>query len=94
MANDVTSNPWILDTAGATPITTDLIRVKGIRWVGATTAAHAAILKDQNGKVKWRSVASGANYVESDNLFTRPPNNWDGLVLDTLQSGVIFVELI
>lgn len=92
MGNDVTSNPWVLDSTGA--VTTDLLRVKGIRWVGATTAAHAAILKDKNGKVKWSSVASGANYVESDTIYTRPGQNWDGLTVDTLGSGKLYVELL
>lgn len=92
----LTKSLWLVDAADA-PLacTTDLVRVNGIRWVGATTAGHEAIIKDAAGKVKWRSLASGANNVEADDIY---PNlrgqNWAGLTVDTLDSGSLYIELL
>ncbi len=95
MANDFTSNPWIIDTAGSTVLCTDLIRVKGVRWVGGTTAGHAATITDKAGKVKWTSLASGANNVEGDDINSPPQGwNWDGLIVPTLASGKLYIELL
>src|SRR6267142_2538687 len=95
LANDFTSNPWIVDTPAATILSTDQIRVRGVRWVGATTAGHAAEIQDQAGKVKWSSVASGANYVEAD-LLNSPPIgfNANGLKVPTLASGKLYIEIL
>ena len=89
MANDLTKNPWQVDTAAGTVLTTMKLRVKGVRWVGATTAGHTAIIHDQNSRIVWRSVATGANYVESDLI----ENDWDGLIVPTLASGILYIEL-
>ena len=70
-------------------MTTMKLRVKGVRWVGATTAGHTAIIHDQNSRIVWRSVATGANYVESDLI----ENDWDGLIVPTLASGILYIEL-
>lgn len=92
MANDTSTTPWILDTASATPITTETLRPRGIRWIGATTAGHECILQDQAGRRKWHSVAGGANHVEADDL-NGIDNLWDGVILATLGSGVVYLEL-
>lgn len=92
MANDLTSNPWIIDTAGAGVISSERLRVKGVRWAEATTAAHVAEIQDKNGKVKWRSVASGVNYVESD-LIESLGGDWDGIKVPTLGSGKLYIQL-
>ena len=89
MANDLTKNPWKIDTAAATVLSTLKLRVKGVRWVGATTAGHTAVIHDQNSRLVWTSVATGANYVESDLI----ENDWDGLIVPTLASGILYLEL-
>lgn len=91
MANDVTSNPWILDSLGA--VTADPIRVKEVRWVGSTTAGHQAVINDKNGKLKWESLAGGGNNVEESlpNIDRRIPTTWDGLTVATLGSGKLEV---
>lgn len=92
MANDVTKIPWILDTAAT--ITTDRVRCN-LRWVGATTAGHTCLIKDNGGRVVWRSVASGANYVESDAVNPGGgPFNFEGFILDTIGSGILNVEVL
>lgn len=94
MAVDLTSNPWIVPSAdaSATPLTTNNVHVKGIRWTGATTAGHTATITDAAGKVKWTSVASGANYVESDLIEGPSGAGWAGVVVPTLGSGTLYIE--
>jgi hypothetical protein len=92
MANDLTKNPWLIDTPGATTLTTERLYVKGVRWVGASTAGHQAVIQDRNSRVVWESVASGADHVESD-LIETPDAGWDGMKVPTLQSGKLYIEL-
>ena len=51
---------------------------------------------DTAGRVVWRSVASGANYVESDLLNANPraPYQFDGFNLNAIGSGVLSVEVL
>jgi hypothetical protein len=91
MANDLNNDPLIIDTPGAGVLITQPIRVKGIRWVGATTAGHQAVIQDQDGKLKWKSIAAGANNIESD--FAEREKLWNGLKVPTLQSGELHIEL-
>lgn len=90
MANNVTNRPIIIDTPGADILVAGVLRVKGIRWVGATTAGHQAEVQDANDNRKWASIASGANYVESDLLTDE--KLWNGLKVPTLQSGTLYIE--
>ena len=40
-------------------------RVVGfLRWVGATTAGHTAVLADASGNEYFRSEADGANFID------------------------------
>ena len=96
MSNVFQSTEWIIDTPSTTTIlTTDPVYVQGLRWVGASTAAHAVAVTDQTGKVKWRSVGSGANYVESDLIHSRPTTTpWNGLMVPLLSSGSLFIEFL
>ena len=89
MANDFSGNPFILDTVSASAMHyTDPIRVKNVRWASATTAGHGCIIVDSNGDVLWQSVASGANYVESDII-----ERWwqKGFRLSGLGSGTVYI---
>ena len=85
MSNDLSRRPWSLDTAAV--ITTDRVRIASMRWVGATTAAHACTVEDKNGEIIWRSLASGANFVDE----TFPDADFDGFELAVIDSGVLYV---
>lgn len=87
MANVLTGNPLVIDTAGAGVLRTDHRVLRRVRWVGATTAAHAAVVQDAAGNLKWRSVASGSSYVEADT----PNIAMLGLVVPTLGSGILYL---
>src|SRR6266851_3872882 len=96
MANIFLKTPplWVIDTPGATILSTDMLRVKSVSWVGATTATHAATLQDAAGNVVWTSLASGANYVERDLIEHAPGRQgWNGLQCPTLASGKLYVEM-
>jgi len=93
MANDLTGNPWRIDTPTTFSLCTGLhLRLKHIRWVAATTAGHQAILVDDSSALVWRGVASGANFEESDlhhnEIRIDKPI---GLYASALQSGEIDV---
>ena len=89
MPNDLTGNPFILDTAGGGVIFNDYIRIKHLRWVDAGAAGNHCSIQDAAGREIWRGVASGANFEEdslSENL-----RFFKGLNLATLDSGKVFV---
>lgn len=89
MANDFTHYPLVIDTASGSVLTTTSYRIKKIRWVGATTAGHQAVIYDANSNLFWESVCPGANYVEESDF------TWDdsqrnvlaGFRVPTLGSG-------
>ncbi len=96
MANDVTGSPWRIDTQSATAITTDMIRVSKFRWVSpAAIAGHLCVVKNAAGKIVWRSVAAGGNFIDdSSHDGHGPVGNVKGLIVDDLDSGVLDVYLL
>ena len=91
MANDITNNPLLIDTAGATALTSKTFTAYKIRWVGATTAGHTISVQNAGGTVKWASESVGANYVESETF----PNDkllvFEGLKVPTMASGKVYI---
>ena len=89
MANDLSRNPWFLDTVGV--ITTDKIRVKSLRWYAKAASAGDDIqVEDNNGEIIWISVASGANYTEAELL----ESDCDGFELAVIDAGILYVRLM
>ena len=89
MANNVTGNPYTLDTTGVIIAGTTELSIDFVRWVGGTTAGHQCILMDASSAIIWRSIAPAANYVEQAPIRKR----YFGLTLDTLGSGTVDVYL-
>ena len=91
MANSLKGRIWKLDTASATPVTTEPQNVKSIRWVNASgVTGDTAVIKDPDGAVLWDSVQPGANFVEYDLLETW----WSrGFAVTTLASGTLYLTL-
>lgn len=88
MANDVSGNPLILDTANTSAVVDPRgLIIDKFRWVGATTAGHQAVVKDGRGKVIFDSVADAANFVDEshDRAVAK------GLIMHTLASGKIYI---
>lgn len=67
--------------------------VRTVRWVGATTLGHTAIIKDQNGVVKWESVAPGGSNVEAELMTGNKGSYWDGFAVTALDSGKLYITV-
>ena len=87
MANDLTANPWKLDTTGA--VSSETVRIERARIVGMSTAGHTAELRDAAGKTIVSFVAAGANYTEDTPVWREVT----GVTLQTLQSGTLYVSI-
>ena len=94
MANDLTKNPWVIDTPSATNLTTVWTDVRGIRWVApSSVAGNEANVQDQNGNVIFRSLATGANTSVSEAFeASRYGKHINGLRVPTLDSGIIYID--
>ena len=91
MANVLTTNPIILDTAGATSLIARPLRIRTIVWYGATTAAHTIRIHDASGG----NIIFGANARVADEtiVVTLDGIRVTGLYLTTLDSGTVLVYL-
>ena len=93
VANDLSGPVYRVDTASDGSLLRSLsfsFRMMGVRWVGATTAGHAATIEDGNCHTMWSSVANASNYVEAD--APRIPA-FSGLKVPRLDSGTLFIEM-
>lgn len=73
----------------SSPTTFDnTVIVRYIRWVGATTAGHKAVITSQ-GSTVFESVADGANFIDVHPFF----DMYHGLDVTTLDSGKLYVYL-
>ena len=94
MANQVTGNPWIIDTASGSAILTSMAQVRSFRWTGGTTAGHSCVVQDQNGKVVWDSFANGANFLDEKVFEERHGRTVNGLIVPTLGSGKLYIDFV
>ena len=81
----------MLDTGDCNKLlTSERLKITGIRWVGATAAAHYAELQDKSCNTIWRAVSGGSSYVEADNVNVN--RLYTGLICASLGSGKLYVE--
>ncbi len=73
--------------SGATDSFPDVVFVKYVRWVGATTAGHSLVINDSDGNMVWESEADGANFIDVHPIF----DIVDGITVATMQSGDFYV---
>ena len=87
MANDLTTNPFVLATAGATVLWPTKLKVSHFEFVNYTAQSSAAIIQGTDGKIKWSATGdSGLEPVSSHKI------GWiNGLVLSTLDAGKLLV---
>jgi hypothetical protein len=84
VANDVTSNPWTLDTVGAVaPFALSRIKIHHFEFVGYAVATDIARLLNRNGDIVWEAQGrTDFSVVKSDRV------GWvSGLSVDTLSDG-------
>ena len=90
MANVLTTNPIILDTAGATSAIARRVFIKAILWYGATNSAHTCVIHDASGgNIVFGASVTAAGEVVTVNLNTRLA----GIYLTTLGSGTVLIYL-
>lgn len=63
-------------------------RVGYVNWLGATTAGHVLNLTDTAGNVVLKLIAQAAN----DPFYIPIFETWDGIIVTTMQSGVLHVH--
>lgn len=84
--------PVVVTVPSPNAIKTETFNINKIRWVGGGAAGHQVLIRDNLGNVKFSTVATGANYVESES-FEVQPLACVGLVVPTLDSGVLYVYI-
>lgn len=92
MANDVSGNPFILDTATDTALVTDFLHVYSVLWVSGSSG-DALSVQDENGTVKYATC--GANSTTPVASPTFPPEGlfFNGLKVPTLGAGKVYLFL-
>lgn len=101
MANDLTLNPLVFDTAAATVAVTSLIHISKIRWVDYNNDiadADQVIVQDKNGKPVWeaRCTTVGAGTTTppgAETDFSALPLKVNGLIVTTLTHGKLYIYL-
>lgn len=90
MANEFRARQFALDSviliADAVP--DKLHKGDQVRWVGATTGGHEAILTSVGGDIIYHGEATGANFNDT---FTLNRDYNDGFYLPTLGSGTLYI---
>ena len=93
MANDVTGNPVILDTASTTAVViSNFFKIKAIVWDQGASGANtdACVIKDKHGAIKYSQTILTGNLVPQSIEFA-PPLDCDGLIMHTLGHGTVYV---
>lgn len=69
MANVLTANPWVVDTASATPIFTTYAKIRHIEFADYTNDTDTCLVTDQNGvRIFSGNGASDLQTVRSGNI--------------------------
>jgi len=95
MANDITNNPLVLDTAAATAVISNLFRITAIKWTvdAGATDNDTVVLTDKNGKVIYEEILT----VITSGMTQAPPISFpiplkcNGLICPTLSGGKVYV---
>lgn len=92
MSNVLTFPVYAIDTAATIIAADQPVKLNGVRWVGSvtTSAGHIVHITDGRGNTVWRSVATGAYYVEADTPAIR---GFNGLIVATISSGTLYLEM-
>lgn len=94
MANTKYNGRWVLDTAEAVVAAGTPVRINAVLYVG-TADEDDCILHDGNGKeiCKFKLGDVSVNGYQQSMNFGKDGQVVDGLDLDTIDSGVLYVYL-
>ena len=87
MADDLTSNPWIIDSTGSK--FAGEVRIDRVAWKNATTLNHTVLIVDGAGKIIFEDFASGATYNTSQPI----GRVYTGVTVSTLNSGKVYLDV-
>jgi len=90
MANDLSANPWKIDTPGAGVIYAFPVKIKNIIWANFTTIADTLLIQDVNGKDIVNAVVANT----SQGMMSFGDMGWvRGLKVITLTHGEITIAI-
>ena len=92
MANDVSGNPWILDTATDTALTNDFTHIYSIMWLSCS-AGDALSVQDENSTVKYANTGINVNTAINSPDFGPNGLFMNGVKVPTLGAGKVYVYL-
>ena len=88
MANDISANPWKIDTAAAGVIYAGPIKIENIIWANEAAAA-TLLITDANGKTIVSATATSGLLQQAFGKI-----GWvRGLIVSTLSSGVLTIAI-
>ena len=91
MASVGTMSNKVLVLDAATDTWAGKLQIDFFHWVGATTAAHALLVKDTAGHTLWAASADGSGDDQTspqfDDLYVT------GIVVTTMGSGKLYIHL-
>lgn len=87
MANQLAAIPWEVDTTGT--LTENRIKVKEFYWLAPTNSGDELIVNDIDGNVVLYAIAEANGQSQ---VFYKGGVWYQGLVLDTLDSGTLFID--
>lgn len=87
MSNNLTGNPYIVDTAGI--ISSAPVFVKRMVWQEPAAAAEDLTVKDSEGKVLWdeNSHAGGTGISIEQEMEI----DCNGITVETIDSGMLYI---
>lgn len=91
MANDLTKNPWVIDTVGATSQFIGPVYINSMRWV-PTAAGDDITVTDKNGNTIWtvtNALTGGVAGTLSIDLRDQPP--YQGFIVSAMGGGTLYV---
>ena len=94
MANAITGNPIVIDTAASTVIVSTQFRVQAIFWDNTAPAnADVLTIKDKLGVVKWNQTIATGNLAP---IFAQFPDGvlFDGLIVSAMTRGKVYIYTV
>ena len=86
-ANDWQRSPWLVDTAGASPIAGG-IAIQNIRWTAVGSPGDTLIITDTTGRRILTTVAPAGG---SEYELSLPFDVNKGIVINRIDSGVLYL---
>lgn len=92
MANNLQSNPWVIDTAAATTIKAGNTFVIDITFSGYSTAGHQCIIKDIKRGIVLYTLTGQTGLPHQSLTFSQPVQVRD-IAVTTLTSGICTISV-